>query len=46
VGGFNFVGMTNPEHGMALPASPADGTAWFTTDGGLVWTPSAVQGPS
>jgi hypothetical protein len=46
VGGFIFVGMTNPEHGMALPASPTDGTAWFTTDGGLVWTPSAVQGPS
>ena len=45
-GGFTFVGMTDPEHGMALPASPADGTVWFTTDGGLSWTPSAVQGPS
>jgi hypothetical protein len=40
--GFSFVGMTNFLHGFALPADPADGTVWFTTDGGLTWAPSAV----
>jgi hypothetical protein len=36
--------MTNGLEGMALPAHPADGTVWFTTDGGLSWAPSPVQG--
>jgi hypothetical protein len=43
-GGFSYVGMTNGLDGMALPANPADGTVWFTTDGGLSWAPSPVQG--
>ena len=43
--GFSFVGMTNFRHGFALPADPADGTVWFTADGGLSWTPSPVAGP-
>jgi hypothetical protein len=42
--GFSFIGMTTLSNGVALPASPADGTVWFTTDGGLTWTPATVQG--
>jgi hypothetical protein len=44
--GFSFVGMTTPTRGIALPADPQDGIVWFTTDGGLSWTPSQVQGPN
>jgi hypothetical protein len=44
--GFSFVGMTTPARGIALPADPQNGTVWFTTDGGLSWTPSQVQGPN
>jgi hypothetical protein len=44
-GGFGYVGMTNGLDGMALPANTAGGTVWFTTDGGLTWSPSPVQGP-
>ncbi len=43
--GFSFIGMTTGTRGMALPADPASGTVWFTSDGGLDWKPSAVQGP-
>jgi hypothetical protein len=45
-GGFSFVGMTTPTRGIALPADAQGGTVWFTTDGGLSWAPSQVQGPS
>lgn len=41
--GFGFVGMTTPTRGIALPADPADGTVWFTMDGGLTWAPSTVR---
>jgi photosystem II stability/assembly factor-like uncharacterized protein len=41
--GFSFVGMTDFQRGFALPADPADGTIWFTTDGGFTWTPSHVR---
>jgi len=41
-GGFSYVGMTTGEQGIALPADPSAGTVWFTFDGGLTWTPSAV----
>jgi hypothetical protein len=41
--GFGFVGMTTDLDGMALPADTAAGTVWFTTDGGLIWTPHPVQ---
>jgi hypothetical protein len=44
--GFGFVGMTTPTQGIALPADAQAGTVWFTTDGGLSWAPSQVQGPS
>jgi photosystem II stability/assembly factor-like uncharacterized protein len=42
-GGFSFVGMTTNMRGMALPADPASGTVWFTTDGGTTWSPSPVK---
>jgi hypothetical protein len=43
-GGFGFVGMTTPETGIALPAVATQRTVWFTTDGGLTWAPSPIQG--
>jgi hypothetical protein len=45
-GGFGFVGMTTPTRGIALPADAGAGSVWFTTDGGLTWSPSQVQGPA
>jgi hypothetical protein len=45
-GGFGFVGMTTATRGIALPADAQAGSVWFTTDGGLTWAPSQVQGPS
>jgi len=41
--GFSFVGMTTWTSGIALPADATAETVWFTTDGGLTWTPSQVQ---
>jgi len=43
-GGFSYVGMTTDSQGIALPASPASGTIWFTFDDGLSWQPSHVNG--
>jgi photosystem II stability/assembly factor-like uncharacterized protein len=43
--GFSFIGMTTRTNGIALPADATAGTVWFTTDGGLSWSPSQVQGP-
>jgi hypothetical protein len=43
-GGFTFAGMTDSLDGMALPADFSAGTVWFTTNGGLRWAPSPVQG--
>ncbi len=43
-GGFAYVGMTTDEQGIALPASPASGTVWFTFDSGRSWQPSQLNG--
>jgi hypothetical protein len=43
-GGFAYIGMTTDQQGIALPASPAAGTVWFTFDGGKSWRPSPVKG--
>jgi hypothetical protein len=43
-GGFSYVGMTTDSQGIALPASPASGTVWFTFNGGLTWRPSQLNG--
>jgi photosystem II stability/assembly factor-like uncharacterized protein len=43
-GGFGYIGMTTDQQGIALPASPASGTVWFTFDGGKNWQPSPVKG--
>jgi hypothetical protein len=44
-GGFQYVGMTTDEQGIALPADATDGVVWFTFDGGAHWQPSPVSGP-
>jgi hypothetical protein len=41
--GFSYVGMTTASKGMALPADPANGAIWITTDGGVTWSASAVK---
>lgn len=41
--GFGYVGMTTDTQGIALPANPAQGTVWFTFDGGRTWAPSPVS---
>jgi hypothetical protein len=41
--GFSYIGMTTDQQGVALPASPAAGTVWFTFDGGKSWRPSPVK---
>ncbi len=43
-GGFSYVGMTDDEQGIALPADPGAGTVWFTFDGGQTWKPSPLTG--
>ena len=43
-GGFSYVGMTTDSQGIALPASPASGTVWFTFNGGLTWRPAQLNG--
>jgi hypothetical protein len=42
-GGFGYVGMTNDDQGIALPADPNTGAVWFTFDGGQTWKPSALK---
>jgi hypothetical protein len=44
-GGFQYVGMTTDEQGIALPADATDGVVWFTFDGGAHWQPSPVSSP-
>jgi photosystem II stability/assembly factor-like uncharacterized protein len=36
--------MTTDEQGIALPASPASGTVWFTFDGGQSWQSADLNG--
>jgi hypothetical protein len=43
-GGFSYLGMTTDSQGVALPASPASGTVWFTFNGGATWRPSQLNG--
>jgi len=38
-GGFNYVGMTTNDQGVALPADASLHEIWMTFDGGLTWTP-------
>jgi hypothetical protein len=43
-GGFDYVGMTSPAQGVALPADAALGEVFITTDGGQTWVPHRVSG--
>jgi hypothetical protein len=41
--GFAYVGMTSQLDGVALPADPALGEVFITTDGGSAWQPHSVS---
>jgi hypothetical protein len=43
-GGFGYVGMTNQQQGVALPADSHLGQIWTTTDGGIRWRPYRISG--
>jgi hypothetical protein len=45
VGGFSWVGLTNSEQGVAVPADPAQHAVWFTHDSGRVWEVSPIKDP-
>ncbi|MGO8958004.1 MAG: WD40/YVTN/BNR-like repeat-containing protein [Streptosporangiaceae bacterium] len=43
-GGFSYVGMTNGQQGVAVPARSSLGEIFVTSDGGRSWTPSPIAG--
>lgn len=43
-GGFRYVGMTDAEHGVAVPADPGLNQVWITVDGGQRWRASTIHG--
>jgi hypothetical protein len=43
-GGFGYVGMTDADHGVAVPADAGLHQIWITVNGGLSWHPSTVRG--
>ena len=42
-GGFSYVGMTDPQQGVAVPADTAQHAVWFTFDGGQTWQASPIS---
>jgi photosystem II stability/assembly factor-like uncharacterized protein len=42
-GGFSYVGMTDQDRGVALPADTGLHQVWITRDGGQDWQPSVVR---
>jgi hypothetical protein len=42
-GGFSFVGMTDANQGVAVPADVSQHAVWFTYNGGLDWRRSTVR---
>jgi hypothetical protein len=42
--GFSYVGMTNAEQGVAIPADSSLGEIYVTSDGGSSWQPSPITG--
>lgn len=42
-GGFSYVGMTDQDRGVALPADTGLHEVWITRDGGQDWQPSVVR---
>jgi photosystem II stability/assembly factor-like uncharacterized protein len=43
--GFGYVGLTDSEHGVAVPADPRLHEVYITTDGGAHWHRSVVSAP-
>jgi hypothetical protein len=43
-GGFRYVGMTDAEHGVAVPADVSLHQVWITLNGGRSWHASTVHG--
>ena len=43
-GGFSYVGMTNANQGVAVPANAQLGEIYVTSDGGQTWSPSPITG--
>jgi hypothetical protein len=43
-GGLSYVGMTNPNQGVAVPAIPKLNEIFTTSDGGKTWQPSPITG--
>ncbi len=41
-GGFSYVGMTDQEHGVAVPADASLHEVFITSDGGGSWQPSSI----
>ncbi len=42
-GGFSYVGMTTPAHGVAVPAESGLGEVFITADGGRTWHASRIS---
>jgi hypothetical protein len=42
--GFSYIGMTDPLHGVAVPADPGLHEVFITVDGGMTWQPSVIKG--
>ncbi len=42
-GGFSYAGMTDQDHGVALPVDASLRQVWITRDGGRTWHPSTVR---
>jgi hypothetical protein len=43
-GGFGYVGMTDAEHGVAVPADASLHQIWITLNGGQSWHASTIRG--
>jgi hypothetical protein len=43
--GFSYVGLTDQQQGVAIPADPLLHEVYITSDGGASWRPSAVSAP-
>ncbi|MEP7024790.1 MAG: hypothetical protein ABJB47_13530, partial [Actinomycetota bacterium] len=42
-GGFRYVGMTDAQHGVAVPADTSTHQIWLTYNGGQTWRASTVR---
>ena len=42
--GFSYIGMTDQQHGVAVPADPSLHEVFTTVNGGKTWRPSVIRG--